>query len=200
MSMNPSEIDHPQRVVASSLHEHWRLFVVEGIVLLVLGAAAIIVPAVATLAYAIFIGWLFLIMGAVGLATTFRMRQAPGFWWSLLSAALAIAVGVALIGWPFRGEVSLTLLLIAFFLIEGIASIMYALEHRRELSGRWGFMLVSGIIDLILGGIIFVGLPETAMWAIGLLVGINMLFGGAALIAMGLHARGLDPNLIARAG
>jgi uncharacterized membrane protein HdeD (DUF308 family) len=191
MSMNPSEID---RVVARALHEHWRLFVVEGVVLLVLGAAAIVVPAVATLAYAIFIGWLFLIAGAVGLATTFWMRNAPGFWWSLLSAALAIAVGVALIGWPFGGEVSLTLLLIAFFLIEGVASIMYALEHRRELSGRWSFMLMSGIIDLVLGGIIFAGLPETATWALGLLVGINMLFGGGALIAMGLHAKSLDPQ------
>jgi uncharacterized membrane protein HdeD (DUF308 family) len=192
MSMNPSEIDRLQRAVASSLHEHWRLFVVEGVVLLVLGAAAIVVPAIATLAYAIFVGWLFLIAGAVGLATTFWMRHAPGFWWSLLSAVLAIAVGIALVGWPFGGEVSLTLLLIAFFLIEGIASIMYAIEHRRELSGRWSFMLMSGIIDLVLGGIIFAGLPETAMWAIGLLVGINMLFGGGALIAMGLHAKSLE--------
>jgi uncharacterized membrane protein HdeD (DUF308 family) len=200
MSMNPSEIDHLQRVVASSLHGHWRLFVVEGIVLLVLGAAAIVVPAIATLAYALFIGWLFLIMGAVGLVTTYWMRHAPGFWWSLVSAVLAIAVGVALIGWPFGGEVSLTLLLIAYFLIEGIASIMYALEHRRELSGRWSFMLMSGIIDLILGGIIFAGLPETATWAIGLLVGINMLFGGGALVAMGLHARGLDPRSAAPLG
>jgi len=200
MSMNPSEVDRLHRAVASALHEHWKLFVVEGAVLLVLGAAAIVVPAIATLAYALFIGWLFLIMGAVGLATTFWMRNAPGFWWSLVSAVLAIAVGVLLIGWPFGGEVSLTLLLIAFFLIEGIASIMYALEHRRELSGRWSFMLMSGIIDLILGGIIFAGLPETAMWAIGLLVGINMLFGGGALIAMGLHARSLDPRSAARVG
>src|SRR5215831_1620249 len=114
MSMNPSEVDRLHRVVASALHEHWKLFVVEGAVLLVLGAAAIVVPAIATLAYALIIGWLFLIMGAVGLATTFWMRQAPGFWWSLVSAVLAIAVGVALIGWPFGGEVSLTLLLIAF--------------------------------------------------------------------------------------
>src|ERR1700730_10282629 len=191
MSMNPSEIE---RVVASSLHEHWKLFVVEGVVLLVLGLAAVIVPAIATLAYAIVIGWLFLIMGAVGLATTYWMRHAPGFWWSLVSVVLAIAVGVALRGWLCRGEVSLTLLLIAFFLIEGIASIMYALEHRRELSGRWSFMMMSGIIDLILGGIIIIGLPETATWASGLLVGINMLFGGGAWIAMGLHAKSLDPQ------
>jgi uncharacterized membrane protein HdeD (DUF308 family) len=79
--------------------------------------------------------------------------------------------------------------LIVFFLIEGIASIMYALEHRQQLSGRWGWMLASGIVDLILAAMIFAGLPGTAAWALGLLVGINMLFGGSALVAMGLHAR-----------
>jgi len=59
---------------------------------------------------------------------------------------------------------------------------MYALDHKRELSGRWGLVLASGIVDLALAAIIFAGLPGTAAWAIGLLVGINMLFGGAALI------------------
>jgi uncharacterized membrane protein HdeD (DUF308 family) len=66
---------------------------------------------------------------------------------------------------------------------------MYALEHKKELSGRWGWMLASGIIDLILAAIILLGLPGTVAWALGLLVGINMLFGGVALIAMALHAR-----------
>jgi len=84
---------------------------------------------------------------------------------------------------------SLTLVLVAFFIIEGIASIMYAVDHRRQLTGSWGWMLLSGIIDLILAAIILAGLPGTAVWALGLLVGINMLFGGGALIAMALAAR-----------
>ena len=86
-------------------------------------------------------------------------------------------------------SVSLTLVLIVFFVIEGVASIMYAIEHRRQYSGRWAWMLVSGIIDLILAGIIFAGLPGTALWALGLLLGINLLFGGMSLIAMAMHAR-----------
>ena len=94
-----------------------------------------------------------------------------------------------LLVWPLTGTLSLTLVLIAFFIVEGIASIMYAIEHRNQLSGRWGWMLVSGIIDLILAGIIFAGLPGTAAWALGLLVGINMLFGGGAMIGMALAAR-----------
>ena len=90
---------------------------------------------------------------------------------------------------PITGALSLTLVLIAFFVVEGIVSIMYALEHRRELSGRWEWMLISGIVDLLLAGIIFAGFPGTAAWALGLLVGINMIFGGVALVGMAAHAR-----------
>jgi uncharacterized membrane protein HdeD (DUF308 family) len=190
VSTNPGDINEMQRAITQSVREHWVLFLVEGIILIVLGVLAFLVPALATIAVAIFIGWLFLISGVVGLITTFWARHAPGFWWSLLSAVLGIAAGVVLLAWPVSGAISLTLLLIVFFIIEGVASIMYALEHKRELSGQWGLMLTSGIIDLILAAIIIAGLPGTAAWALGLLVGINMLFGGAAMVAMALHARG----------
>ncbi len=177
------------RAFASAIQEHWGLFLAEGIILVILGLAAIAVPLIATLAFTIIIGWIFLVAGVVGLITTFWARGAPGFWWSLISAIIAIAAGVVLLLWPISGSISLTLVLIAFFIIEGIASIMYAIEHRNQATGQWLWMLVSGIIDLILAGIIFAGLPGTAFWALGLLVGINMVFGGAALIAMALAAR-----------
>jgi uncharacterized membrane protein HdeD (DUF308 family) len=187
----PQQTDVQQigRAFASAVHEHWVLFLIEGIVLIILGLIAIIVPPIATIAFTIIIGWIFLVSGVLGLITTFWARHAPGFWWSLLSAIIGIAAGIVLLLWPITGSVSLTLVLIAFFIVEGIASIMYAVEHRNQLTGRWGWMLVSGIIDLILAGIIFAGLPGTAFWALGLLVGINMVFGGAALIAIALAAR-----------
>jgi len=190
MAINGS--DEQLRVsMTATLHRHWGLFLAEGILLVVLGIAAIVLPPVATLAFTLLIGWLFLLSGLFGLVTTFWMRSVPGFWWSLLSALLGIAAGVVLLGWPASGAVSLTLVLIAFFLIEGVLSIMYALDHRGDLPNAWVWMLVSGIVDLVLGAIIFAGLPGTAAWAIGLLVGINMLFGGVALIAMALQARKL---------
>jgi len=195
MSMNKPDIEKIQRAVATSLHEHWVLFLVEGIMLVILGLAAIVIPPIATLAVEILFGWLFLISGITGLITTFWMREAPGFWWSLVSAILGIAAGIVLLLWPLSGILSLTLILIVFFVIEGVASIMFALEHKRELSGRWGWILASGAIDLILAAIVFAGLPGTAAWAMGLLVGINMVFGGSALIAMALHAREIDPRL-----
>jgi uncharacterized membrane protein HdeD (DUF308 family) len=177
------------RSVANAIHAHWGLFLFEGIVLMILGAAAIVVPQIATLAFTLVIGWVFLVSGGVGLVTTFWMRNVPGFWWALISAVISIAAGIVLIRWPINGTVSLTLVLIAFFIVEGVATILYAIDHKAQLSERWGWMLVSGIVDLILAGIIFAGLPESATWALGLLVGINMLFGGTAMVGMALAAR-----------
>jgi uncharacterized membrane protein HdeD (DUF308 family) len=189
MTIDQQNAERMGRALSGAIHEHWALFLIEGIILVILGIAAIALPPIATLAFTIIIGWVFLISGVVGLFTTFWARHVPGFWWSLISAIIGIAAGVVLLLWPITGTLSLTLVLIAFFVVEGIVSIMYAIEHRNQLTGRWGWMLVSGIIDLILAGIIFAGLPGTAVWALGLLVGINMLFGGAALIAMALAAR-----------
>jgi uncharacterized membrane protein HdeD (DUF308 family) len=189
MSMDSGDANQLRRALAQAVHEHWVLFLVEGIILVVLGLLAIVIPPLFTELVTIFLGWLFLISGIVGLVTTFWARHAPGFWWSLLSAVLAVAAGIVLLAKPLSGAFTLTLLLIVFFIIEGVLSIMYAFEHKKELSGQWGWMLVSGIIDLILAAIIWAGLPGTAAWALGLLVGINMLFGGTAMIAMALHAR-----------
>ncbi|MEP7030349.1 MAG: HdeD family acid-resistance protein [Pseudolabrys sp.] len=185
MSTNPDF----QRAVANALHQHWKLYLIEGVLLVVFGLIAVVIPPIATLAVTLVLGWLLLFSGVIGLYTSFMMRHAPGFWWSLISAALAVLVGGMLLALPAGGALSLTLVLVAFFVIEGVVSIMFALDHKRELSGRWGWMLVSGIVDLVLSVMIFIGLPSTAAWAIGLLVGINMLFGGLALISMALHAK-----------
>ncbi len=195
MSISQRDIDQLQRAVVASLHEHWRFYLIEGIILVDLGAAAVVVPQIATVAVTILLGWVFLISGIIGLFTTFWMRGAPGFWWSLLSAVLAIVVGMMLGLWPIRGAFSLTYVLIAFFFVEGVASVMFALEHKRDLPKAWGWMLASGIVDLILATIILAGLPGTAAWAIGLLVGINLTFGGVALVAMALQARKINPDV-----
>ncbi|MFI5024034.1 MAG: HdeD family acid-resistance protein [Alphaproteobacteria bacterium] len=175
--------------LTKSIHDHWRLFLAEGIVLSVLGLAAIVVPPIAGLVATLFLGWLFLIAGVVGLVATLRARQAPGFGWSLLSALVAVIAGAVLLWNPLQGLVTLTYVLIAFFIVDGILVIGLAIAHRRQLSGKWEWMMVNGVIDLILAGIVISGLPGTLVWALGLLVGIDMVFGGASLIAMALEAR-----------
>jgi uncharacterized membrane protein HdeD (DUF308 family) len=173
----------------SALHAHWQTFLIEGIVLIVLGSAAILVPPVASIAVAIVLGWVFLMGGVVGLIATIAGRGAPGFWWSLISALVSIAAGVALIGWPVAGSVSITFVLMAFLVADGVLTIMFALDHRRELSQRWIWLLVNGVLDLVLAAIIFLALPASAVWALGLIVGIDLVFGGFSLVAMAMAAR-----------
>src|SRR5258705_1619597 len=182
----PHDATRLQSEMRAAVREHWKAFLIEGILLVILGLAAMIVPPLASLAVTIFLGWMFLISGVAGLVLTFWARQMPGFWWSLISAVLAIGAGLILLAKPVQVTGTLTLRVGAYFLAEGVTTIMYALEHRRELSKRWSWLLVSGIMDLLIAAIIIAGLPGSAEWAIGLLVGINLLFGGASLIGMAL--------------
>ena len=184
----PSANSYVPAALKRSLHDHWGWFLAEGIALSVLGLAAIVVPPIAGLVATVFLGWLFLVAGFVGLIATVRARQAPGFGWALLSALVAAVAGIVLLWNPLQGLITLTYVLIAFFIFDGILIIALAIAHRREMSGKWEWMMVNGVIDLILAGIVISGLPGTLAWALGLLVGIDLLFGGASLIAMALDA------------
>jgi uncharacterized membrane protein HdeD (DUF308 family) len=185
----PHETAELSTKMREAVHQHWKAFLFEGILLVIFGLAAMIVPPAASLAVTIVLGWLFLISGIAGLALTFWAREMPGFWWSLISAALAVLAGLILLAQPAQGTLTLTIVVGAYFLAEGVATIMYALEHRRELSGRWSWMLVAGLMDILIAAIIIAGLPGSALWALGLLVGVNLLFGGATLIGVALAAR-----------
>ena len=174
---------------ASALREHWRLFLIEGIILMVLGAAAIVLPQIASLAVAIVLGWLFLIGGSIGLGTTLLARNAPGFGWAFASAIVSIIAGILLIGWPIGGIISLTYILTVFLAVDGLFMIMFGIEHRQQQSQRWGWFIVNGVLDLALAAIIIVALPNSAVWVLGLLVGIDLLFGGSSHIAIAMTAR-----------
>jgi uncharacterized membrane protein HdeD (DUF308 family) len=175
--------------VTRSIHDHWGVFLTEGILLCVLGFAAITLPFIAGLAATVALGWLFLIAGVVGLVATLRARQAPGFGWALFSAIVAIIAGATLLWQPFQGLATLTVVMIAYFVVDGVLIIALAIAHRRALSGRWEWMLVNGVVDLVLAGIVISGLPGALFWALGLLVGIDLIFGGASLVGMALEAR-----------
>ncbi len=185
----PDDLNKLQSKMSAAVREHWKAFLFEGVLLAILGLAAMIVPPLASLAVTIFLGWMFLVTGIAGLVLTYWARNMPGFWWSLISAALAVLAGGILLARPMQGVLTLTIVIGAYFLAEGVATIMYALEHRRELSGRWSWLLVAGLMDILIAFFIIAGLPGSAEWAIGLLVGINLLFGGATLIGMALAAR-----------
>ena len=149
----PQDTANLQSKMNAAVRDHWKAFLFEGVLLVVLGLAAIIVPPLASLAVTIFLGWMFLVSGIAGLALTFWARGMPGFWWSLISAVLAIGAGIILLARPVQGTLTLTIVVGAYFLAEGVTTIMYALEHRRELSERWSWLLVAGIVDIVIAGL-----------------------------------------------
>jgi uncharacterized membrane protein HdeD (DUF308 family) len=186
---------HMQRAISDALGAYWRLFMFQGVIMVILGIVAIAAPAAATLAVDIYIGWLFLISGIVGLVAMFSARDIPAFLWSLVTAALSVAVGVLLIWKPVEGALSLTIVLTAFFIAEGVFQIATSIAYRDVIGSSWGWMLVSGISDLALAAIIIVGWPVTAIWALGLLVGVNLITSGWAIAMMALAGRNLTQTV-----
>jgi uncharacterized membrane protein HdeD (DUF308 family) len=174
------------------IHDHWLLFLIQGVILAALGLLAIGAPFLATVVVVKLAGWLFLIGGVVGLASLFTGRQVPGSLWSFLSAIVSILAGIYILYRPLSGMLSLTLVLAAFFFAQGITQIFASLSHRRVLKS-WGWVLLSGVVDLILGGIIMSGWPETSAWVLGILVGVNLFMFGVALIMTAFASKDVTP-------
>jgi len=178
-----------ERAVSETVRTYWVLFLVQGVIMMALGVLAIIWPQISTLAVDIYVGWIFLLSGLVGLATMFLAPTVAAFLWSLLTAALSLFVGVLLLWHPVEGAVSLTLVLIAFFIVEGIVQIAAAIKHRDAFPDSWGWMVMSGIVDLVLAAALISGWPGTASWALGLIVGVNLITSGLAITMVAIASR-----------
>lgn len=158
--------------------------IVEGIIFIILGILAIAMPKLSTLSVELLLGWLFIIGGIVQFVRTFQFHKAGEIVWSVISAIVYVAAGIILLAYPLTGVLTLTLLLVLFFLIEGIAKLILSFEMRSF--GNWAWLLFSGIISVILAALIWSGWPGTATWVIGLLVGINLLFLGFTQVFLGI--------------
>lgn len=188
---NPSASVQAQSVEAI-VTEHRTWFTVLGIALVVLGVVAIAFPFVTTIAAKIFLGWLFLIGGFVQVVHAFSTQRWSEFFLDLLLGLLYILAGAWLAFLPLTGIITLTIFLAAFFIAEGLLEIVMALR----LSPRtgWVWPLISGIVAIAVGVLILTGLPSTATWAIGLLVGINLLASGLSYIFLAVPGRAHSPG------
>lgn len=163
----------------------------QGVILTILGMLAIAAPAIATLAVDLYIGWLFLFAGFIGVFAVFSMRDVPSFLLSLIPAVLSIVFGGLLIWKPAEGALSLTALMVVFFAAEGLFQIVASIAYRDYIEDSWGWILLSGIADLILAGIIIYGWPVTATWALGVLAGVNLITSGLAIAMAALAGQRL---------
>jgi uncharacterized membrane protein HdeD (DUF308 family) len=147
-------------------------------------------PGIATLATAFLIGWLLVIGGIFGLIAVFAAgTSAAGFWWHLLTAILYLVVGIMIFVSPVAGVLTLTILLAAYMFAGGVMRIAISLGYRHDIPKSWGWVLFSGIVDIALGLLIISGFPGTAAWVLGLLVGINFVFMGWAIVMVAYACR-----------
>lgn len=168
------------QAIRDTVRVHSGLFLAQGIITTVLGIAALIWPQVSSLAVELYVGWLLLFSGVMGLIVMFFAPSVSAFLWTLLTAALSLFAGVVLLWHPVEGVVSLTLLLVAFFIAEGLFQIAAAFSYRTVFPESWGWMLSSGIADLILAFLLVAGWPSSAGWALGVIVGVNLITSGVA--------------------
>lgn len=168
-----------REAVRASVKRHWGLYMLEAVVLIGAGLAAIIFPVFSSAMFVILLGWLLILSGvaqAFGLVGT---RGTPGIWLQAVSVVLAIWVGVLLLRHVGEGMLVISLLLIVFFMMEGVSKIVFALTIRPL--PNWGWVLASGVIGVALSIMLWSSMPVTAVWLIGLLLGINLITVGASL-------------------
>ena len=139
---------------------------------------ALLFPLASSLAVTFVPGWLLVFNGVFQGISLIGARSVPHFWVQLLSVILGVVVGLPLINRPGEGLLTITLLLIVFFMMEGFAKIIFALTIRPF--PNWGWVLASGVIGVLLSGFLWSSMPVTATWLLGFLLGINLISQGAA--------------------
>lgn len=176
----------PESALRSIVSRHRTWFIVLGVVLILLGTGAILFPFLTTIAAKIFLGWLFLIGGIVQVVHAFSTKAWSEFFLNLLIGLLYLVAGGWLAFLPLTGILTLTILLAFLFIFEGVMEA--ALAFRIRPHEGWGWMLLAGIVAVLVGVLIIAQLPSSATWAIGLLVGINMISTGWAYLFLALAA------------
>jgi uncharacterized membrane protein HdeD (DUF308 family) len=161
--------------------------IVWGILLIVLGMAAVGSPFLAAVAVNVAIAWLIVLAGAVHVILAFRAHGAGSMIWKLLVGVAYVCFGVYLILHPVLAVASLTLVLASLFLIEGVLDIVLFVKMRSVGGSTW--VLLDGIITLLLGLMIYMQWPSSSAWAIGTLVGVSMIISGVTRVMMSLAVR-----------
>lgn len=162
------------------------LFLIQAALLIVAGAVAIIYPLFSSVALAFFLGWVLIIVGALQVISLIGSTKVPHFWLQLVSAVLAVVVGFLFLNNPGAAVGTLVLLMIVFFMVEGVSKIVFALSVRPLQN--WGWVLASGVVGVLISAYLL-GNPALSLWLLGLFIGINLIAQGVAIGSMALKAR-----------
>lgn len=185
--LSQTDIESAIEAARAQIRQNWGWFLALGIVFALAGLAAIAFPLLSTIATKIVLGWIFLAGGVLMVLHAFSASGWRGFLLGLLIGILYVVAGGWLAFFPFTGIITLTILLAALFLAEGVLEVIMALRVRPHEG--WIWLLLSGLVAAVVGIMVAMGLPSSATWAIGLLTGINLLMTGASFIALALAGR-----------
>jgi uncharacterized membrane protein HdeD (DUF308 family) len=162
-------------------------YLLEGVLLAIVGVLALIFPYIASVTLVFLIGWILIISGVLQAIGLIGAKEVPHFWLQLISAALAIVIGVLLLRNPNAGLLIMTVLLIVFFFVEGVSKIIFALNIR-PFDG-WLWVLLSGVIGVLLGAYLWANMPLSSEWVLGVLIGIQLICEGVALAYLAWRVR-----------
>ena len=158
------------------------LYLVQAVLMVVGGAVAILFPVFASAAFVRLLGWILIASGIIQALSLISARNHPSFWLALISSVLAVVVGYLMLRNTVETMLVISILLIVFFMVEGIAKIVFALTIRPHQG--WFWVLASGILAIVLAVILWNSMPVTAGWLIGLLLGVNLITEGMALAGL----------------
>jgi uncharacterized membrane protein HdeD (DUF308 family) len=162
-------------------------YLVQGILMVVIGILALISPWTASAAIVLLLGWFLIISGVLQGIGLIGARQVPYFWLELISAVLAIVIGLLLLRHTDAGLLFFSVLLIVYFMIEGIVKTIFALTIRPF--PNWGWVLASGLIGIALALYLWGNLSTVSEWMLGFLFGILLVVEGAALASLAWRVR-----------
>jgi len=168
-----------REAMRETVRRHSLWYLVQGGLMILAGILALVYPVVSSFAVVLFLGWLLIISGVVQGISLFDARKVPHFWLQLVSVVLSVIVGVLLIRHRGEGLLALTLLLLMYFMIEGISKVSFSLTIRPF--PNWGWVLASGVVGILVALYLWASLPVTAIWLLGVLLGIQLICEGAAL-------------------
>jgi uncharacterized membrane protein HdeD (DUF308 family) len=164
-------------------------FIVEGVLLIVLGALAAALPALAGVAGALVFGWVLVLAGVFGLGSVLGARRHAHLVFGIVSALIALAVGLLIVWRPLIGAVTLAIFIAAYLLLDGVALIGLAWDQRKRAARGWGWLMASGVVDVVLAILVLALGPISSAVLLGFIIAIDLAIAGIALVTLGWHAR-----------
>jgi uncharacterized membrane protein HdeD (DUF308 family) len=162
-------------------------YLIQGVLLVVAGVLALVYPFIASVTVVFLLAWILIASGILQGIGLIGASNVPHYWLQLISAVLAILIGVILLSSPDSGLLIMTVLLIVYFMVEGIAKVIFALTIRPF--PHWGWVLGSGLVGILLALILWANMPLTSDWLLGLMLGILLVCEGAALTYLAWQVR-----------